>query len=784
MAQTRNSGFLWCFRLSVLALCLGSPLFAQPLTFKTFAGAVDAVGSFDGTGSAARFNRPSDVATDSAGNIYVADEANRTIRKVTPAGVVTTLAGRTGLSGSADGTGSAARFSEPEAVAVDSAGTLYVTDKASHTIRKITPSGVVTTLAGVAGSSGSADGAGPALFNLPAGVATDSSGNIYVADEGNHTIRKISPAGVTSTLAGTAGSSGSADGTGGAARFNSPRGVATDSGGNLYVADSGNHTIRKITPAGLVTTLAGMAGSSGNLNGTGSAARFLAPGRLAADSAGNIYVADTFNHRVRKITPAALVTTLAGTSFGSADGTDIQAQFSFPLGVTTDSGGIVYIADTENHTIRRITPAGMVTTLAGVAGPLGSADGTGSAARFFQPSGLAIDSVGNIFLTERGNNTIRRVNTAGVVTTLAGVAGALGSSDGTGSAARFRRPTGVARGGDGSIYVADTDNHTIRKITSTGMVTTLAGLAGSSGSADGTGSAARFFLPRGVAADSSGNAYVADSSNHTIRKITPDGVVTTLAGMAGFSGSANGMGSEARFNDPGGVTVDLGGNIFIADTFNHTLRLIPNGTNTVRTVAGMAGVSGSADGIDSAVRFFFPEGVASVDVGIVYIADRGNRTIRKLTIDRAVTTLGGTPGFSLTVEGTGSAARFFNPTGVAPDRSGNVFVADTGGHNIWRGEPALPDAAVIDKSFAQVGRALQLDTAPQTATSWSWRVVRQPSNSNAVLSSSSIRNPKFTPDVADLYIFQLTATNGVQTSITTVEVTGITGPPRGRIVRR
>jgi uncharacterized delta-60 repeat protein len=324
------------------------------------------------------------------------------------------------------------------------------------------------------------------------------------------------------TLAGLAGSFGSTDGTGSAARFVYPYGLATDSAGNVYVADGYNHTIRKITPAGVVTTLAGLAGGAGSADGTGSAARFNNPFGVATDSAGNVYVADSYNNTIRKITPVGVVTTLAGLagSVGSADGTGSAARFNFPTGVATDSAGNVYVADTSNYTLRKITPAGVVTTLAGLAGSLGSADGTGSAARFNNPYGVATDLAGNVYVADTFNSTIRKITPAGVVTTLAGPVGSFsfGSADGTSSAARFYRPYGVATGSAGNVYVADTDNHTIRKITPAGVVTTLAGLALSSGSADGTGSAARFYLPSGVATDSAGNVYVADTSNHTIRK--------------------------------------------------------------------------------------------------------------------------------------------------------------------------------------------------------------------------------------------------------------------------
>ncbi|HEX7706254.1 MAG TPA: NHL repeat-containing protein, partial [Thermoanaerobaculia bacterium] len=467
-----------------------------PYTFTHFAGSTGGPGWFDGTGSAGRFSVPSGVATDGSGNVYVADYYNHTIRRITPAGAVTTLAGLAGNAESADGTGSAARFRYPTGVATDGSGNVYVADQGNHTIRKITPTGMVTTLAGLAESWGSADGTGSsARFHGPTDVATDGSGNVYVADYNSQTIRKVTPAGVVTTLAGLAGGGGSADGTGSAARFNYPSGVATDGSGNVYVADPSNQTIRKITPAGVVTTLAGLAGTSGSADGSGSAARFYGPSGVATDGSGNVYVADYRNHTIRKVTPAGTVTTLAGLAgtSGSADGSGSGARFNGPISVATDGSGNVYVADPFNQTIRKVTPAGVVTTLAGLTGTVGSADGTKSAARFSYPAGVATDGSGNVYVADQQNHTIRKITSAGVVTTLAGLAGSFGSADGTGSVARFDSPTGVATDGNGNVYVADPQNHTIRKITPAGVVTTLAGLAGVFGSANGTGSAARFF---------------------------------------------------------------------------------------------------------------------------------------------------------------------------------------------------------------------------------------------------------------------------------------------------
>ncbi len=330
-----------------------------PNVVTTFAGSGTA-GSADGTGTAAQFNVPLGVAVDpTTGNIFVADTTNNEIREITPAGVVTTLAG-SGTAGSVDGTGTAAQFDDPSGVAVDpTTGNVFVADTDNNTIREITPAGVVTTFAG-SGTAGSADGTGTAAqFDGPSGVAVDpTTGNVFVADTGNNKIRKITPAGVVTTLAGS-GTAGSADGTGASARFSFPYGVAVDpTTSNVFVADKGNNEIREITPAGVVTTLAG-SGTAGSVDGPGTVARFDLPSGVAVDpTTGNVFVADTENQKIREITPAGVVTTLAGSGTpGSADGTGTAAQFYYPYGVAVDpTTGTVFVADTYNNKIRELSP--------------------------------------------------------------------------------------------------------------------------------------------------------------------------------------------------------------------------------------------------------------------------------------------------------------------------------------------------------------------------------------------------------------------------------------------
>lgn len=297
--------------------------------------------------AAAQFSNAEGIAVDSAGVLYVADMINNRIRKIATDGTVTTLAGTT-TPGSLNGTGAAASFSFPQSVATDADGNVYVADTSNHLIRKITPAGVVTTVAGIAGSAGHTNGpAATAKFNSPSGIATDTSGNLYVADANNNLIRKISAAGEVTTLAGP----GSLDATGAPApAFNSPRALVVDPTGVVYVSDSANNMIRKITPAGVVTTLAGST-TAGNADGNGTAATFNFPHGIALDASGNIYVVS--NDRVRKITPAGEVTTVTGTATGvRVDGTLAAAVFGGTQSLTIDANGVIYVLEIDD--VRKI----------------------------------------------------------------------------------------------------------------------------------------------------------------------------------------------------------------------------------------------------------------------------------------------------------------------------------------------------------------------------------------------------------------------------------------------
>lgn len=316
----------------------------------------------------------------------------------------------------------------------------------------------------------------PTVFPGPSALALNPSGDLLVGDASNNTIHLVSSAGRAVLLAGTAGTQGAADGEGARASFRLPAGMATDAAGNVYVADTGNSVIRRITPTGVVTTLAGSADNQGHRDGAGGAAWFNAPAGIAVDGAGTIYVADTGNSVIRRITPEGNVTTIAGTPGrqGSSDGMALAAEFNQPAGIAVDSAGTIHVADTLNHTIRRITPAGIVETRAGLGGVVGATDGTGSEALFNRPMGLAVGEGGRLYVADSGNATIRVVSPQGEVTTLLGLAGVAGLKDGMRQEAWLNQPTAIALDRRGALYVTDRGNGAIRRMDGDGMLTTLA----------------------------------------------------------------------------------------------------------------------------------------------------------------------------------------------------------------------------------------------------------------------------------------------------------------------
>lgn len=764
-----------CFAvLSIWLLNRTSPVSAQTYDFTTLAGSASQ-GSNDGSVTNARFFAPQGVAVDVQDNVYVADSDNSAIREITPAGVVTTIAGQAGVPGYADGTGTNALFFLPKSLVADASGNLYVVDTWNEVIRKLTPDGstwVVSTFAGQAGVAAFANGAGTnAAFNQPAFATVDAAGNLYVADQDNDVIRKITPLGLVSTIAGQVGSDVSIDGTNDTAQFASPDGITVDSLTNLYVTD-GDNTIRRMTPVGtnwVVTTISGQADQYGSGDGLGTNALFSGPAGLTVDTNDNLYVADSFNKTVRKLAPLGtnwMVSTLAGLAGvqGSADGTNSAARFGSPIGLATDSAGDVLVADVNNNNIREITPVGangVVTTLAGI-GP-GAADGPGPVARFWSTTGIAVDASNNVFVADAYNSAVREIATNGVVSTIAGLAGNPGSSDGTNSQARFYYPQDVAVDNHDNVYVADIFNNTIRKMMPIGtnwVVTTLAGNAGAPpAEVDGIGTNALFYNPTGIAVDPNTNVYVTDSSGETIRKISLVGtnwVVTTIAGSAQTSGNTNGIGTNALFFEPHGIAVDTASNVYVADTVNDTIRKLSLiGANwVVTTIAGQPGISGGSDGLGTNALFYFPEGIAVDKIGNLYVADSFNDTLRRLTpsgTNWISSTIAGRVQISGSADGIDTNALFYIPEGIAPDNTGNLYVADTYNNTVRLGQVISGPPLQISFAGAQLllswpdtgSYTLQTNGNP-SAVGWTdW--------GGALTTANGTNNVAITPAAAQLF---------------------------------
>lgn len=528
----------------------------------------------------ASINQPRGIARDAAGTLYVVAYGDNTVLRVDTRGYTTLIAGSS-TPGDQDGTGSAAGFRQPEGIAVAADGTLYVADTYNHKIRKITPAGEVTTLAG--SNVGSRDGIGSqASFDSPTGITLDASGRtLYIGDSGAHKIRQINLATrEVSTLAGT-GSEGSLDAVGTAASFIHPQGVTLDaSGSTLYVADYGNHKIRKITLAtGAVGTLAG-SGRAGAANGAGTAASFDHPFGLATGTQGQIYVADSDNHLIRQITPEGVVSTWAGSGTrGDADNGGLVSQ---PMRVATDLQGNAYVLDISPGifrfdppitAIRKVTPDGIVSTLADPS----------KTTSFGDMLAMAADAQGNVYISDAQHHIIHRVSASGAVTQFAG-SGSSGAGDGVGLNASFLSPLALATDPDRTtLYVADAGNRNIRKIAlATGAVSTLAG-PGIGNYREGSAESAPLAGRNLIAADAGGNVHVLGQSTLSISKINVAGVISVVAG-SGAEQSVDGSGLAASFSFPAGIAVDRSGTLYVAEYIGRLRQITPAGD--VSTLVG------------------------------------------------------------------------------------------------------------------------------------------------------------------------------------------------------
>jgi uncharacterized protein (TIGR03437 family) len=653
---------------------------AQQYAISTVAGI--GLAPFGGEGGAAlnaHLIAPRGVAVDSAGNIFVSDLYYNQVFRISTSGAITTYAGTGQLGFSGDGgPATAAQLNQPGSLALDSAGNLYIADGGTGRVRKVSTDGTITTSA-IVGASG---------------VAVDTAGNLYISQSTMNVIHLVRPNGTDSIIAGNGKPGFSGDnGPATAAQLFTPLGLKVDAMGNVFVADSGNNRIRKITPQGIITTVAGSAqGGFAGDNLSATTARIFAPTDVGIDSKGNFYITDSNNSRIRVVSPTGIISTFAGGVSAGATGTSLndgpaeQAYLSYPAFLAIDGKGII-VTEQIGRQVRRVTPQGTITTIAGLS-PTASAENNiaATSATLLGPYGVAIDGAGAIYISDTTDQRIKKVSTSGILTTFAGN-GVFGSSPNGGPALIIGNPRGLAFDRTGNLYVSSGDGYLIRRITPNGTINTVAG--GGTGSDGGAAVGAQLQAPTGVVVDTAGNIYIADTGNERVRRVDTTGKISTIAGTGepAYAGD-NGPATAAKLFGPRQLALDRNGNLFIADAGNNRIRKItPAGTITTVAGSGATGLAGDG-GPATAAQLNVGGGLAVDAAGNLYITT-GSKIRRVDATTGVISTIAGTgvQGFSGD-GGLATAAMLDAPNYLALDGSGNIYFTDLNNQRVRKLSPA------------------------------------------------------------------------------------------------
>jgi sugar lactone lactonase YvrE len=595
-----------------------------------------------------------DVAFDAAGNLYVTDFYNALVRKIDVNGIITTVAG----NGQQSNGGSSVL---PWGIVFDQAGNLYISEPLFGDVRKVDTSGNITTFAG-GGMDAPYDGdlAVDTRLKNPEGLAVDSAGNVYIADWGDSRIRKVDTRGYIYTVAGngTAGYGGDG-GPATSANLNQPAGLAFDGTSNMYIADQSNHRIRKVDSTGTIITVAGTGeiGFSGD-GGSAISATLWNPSGVGIDDVGNVYIADNTNTRVRKVDVNGIITTVAGNgrvNYSGDGGSATKAEMGVPHKIAFDSAGNLFVSIYNYYdlpagaAVRKVDSSGCVSTIvtAGVGGQ-GCGNSSPIPATLYYPTGLAFDHAKNLYLADWVGERVFKVDSNGNVTTVAGTGTSGYNGDNIpATQAQLAEPDGLAMDTADNLYIADQNNHRIRRVDTSGVITTVAGNGQAGILGDGApATLAELDGPRGIAFDTAGNLYVADTNNSEIRKVDAavsiDGThhISTVAGSignVGYSGDG-GPATSASLNSPVGVTPDASGNLYIADTLNHRIRKVDT-AGTISTVAGSGDVDGMGagglagdGGPATSAKLAQPYHIAFDFAGDLYFTDSHNYRVRKVTL--------------------------------------------------------------------------------------------------------------------------------------------------------
>ncbi|MDR3702790.1 MAG: hypothetical protein P4L56_24300 [Candidatus Sulfopaludibacter sp.] len=662
--------------LSTAAALAGT---APTYRIETIAGS-DLLGD-GGPATMAQIGNIQGVAADRLGNIYLSDTDRHRIRKINSNGIISTVAG-TGTAGFSGDGGAAtlAQLNLPYGLAVDLAGNLYIADLGNNRVRRMATDGTINTYAGsdqtVLGDGGPATAA---LLSGPRNVAVDGAGNLYISEFLGHRVRKVTADGRIATVAGTGAAGFRGDGGLAVnAQLAFPAGLALDRAGTLYIADSQNQRVRKVLPGGTIATALGGSAST----------TLLSPIAVAVDSAGDLFVADA-SATVRCFTSAGSWIDAAGVGsagFGGDGAPAAAATLSAPRDLAVDLFGNLYIADGVR--IRRIDVYGIIQTVAGDGYLHAVGDGnSATAALLLRPSGVALDPAGNLYIADTGTQRVRSVAPSGAISTFAGtgIAG-YGYDPVSATAAELNSPMGVSAGPAGVLLIADTENHLVRRA-SGGTVSTFAGTGAAGAGAEGMlPQVTQLREPRAVCADTAGTVYIVDTSNHRVLAVGASALIMTVAGNGAPGDTGDGGPARlAQLNQPGACAVDSSGNLFLADTFNHRIRKVtPSGI--ISTVAGTGKADSAADEVAASLSpLNSPQGVAVDGHGNLFISDTANHRVREVTADGVIHTIAGLGSSGFAGDGAaGSAAQINTPLGLLVDGAGNVYFADSLNNRIRR----------------------------------------------------------------------------------------------------
>ena len=656
----------------------------EPGYIDTFMGGYIGDGN---TATQASLNNPQDVFVDTQGNIYIADAEFNRVRKIDTSGTITTLAGGGTSSTQPYGDGGPATqgyLREPSAIFVDSTGVLYIVDQGLSRVRKVDLSGTITTVAG-GGTNPDTTSATEVRLSGPTDIVIDAQNNLYIADRGNHRVRKVNPSGIITTIAGT-GERGF-DGDGGPAtqaKLANPSGIHLDSAGNLYIADEQNRRVRKVDPSGIITTVAGNGSFSSFNEGTPATETGISVKSVYVDNAGNLYISDGFS-RIKKVGADGNIATFAGGGSKSPNenGLATEAELKSPIGLWGDTTGNLYIAEQGANLIRKVDANGNISITAG--GYIG--DGKiRTETTLAKPKGLTLDPSGHLYVADYDHHRIRKIDaTTGIAQTVAGNGIGGNNSDGIlAITANVGLPFGLGIDAVGNLYVSSQTWSTIQKIDTSGIITNFAG-GGNETTDDIVATQARLSSPSDIAFDQNGNMYIANLNNHTIRKIDTTGTITTIAGNGQFGSTGDGgPASQAQLNRPTGLACDKLGNLYIADTGNKRIRKIDTAGN-ISTIAG-GGTAGfptyGHNGAATDAQLINPTDVAIDTTGNLYIADQ--KLIRKIDTADIITNIAG-DGITSSSTGDGKLAtdaKVSSAISLVVSNSGFLYFSDDLNHTI------------------------------------------------------------------------------------------------------